>query len=143
MRNWFLLCALLAAVVSANAADVYKWTGPDGRTQFGDRPPPEATAEQLRIRTFNGAAEVVADAPSLAGITMLTTVWCGVCKQARRYLAERGIPFTELDVEKTEAGRAEYKRLSGRGVPIILVGGQRMNGFSPSHLDPLLKAAGY
>jgi hypothetical protein len=30
-----------------------------------------------------------------------------------------------------------YRELNGRGVPIIMVGKSRMNGFSPAHFDQL------
>jgi glutaredoxin len=139
--RWLLLFAVICS--SAGAADVYKWIDADGRVQFGDRPPAESSAEQLRIRSFRGTDSVEpTDAPR-AGIVMLSTTWCGVCKQARQYFAQRGVAVTELDVERTEAGRAEYKRLAGRGVPIILVDKQRMNGFSAGNLESMLKASGY
>jgi len=37
---------------------------------------------------------------------------------------------------------AEFKRLGGRGVPLILVGTQKMSGFSEQGLDALLARAG-
>lgn len=69
---------------------------------------------------------------------MLSTTWCGVCKQARAWLSQKGIPFDEYDVERSETGKAEYRRLGGKGVPIILVGNQRMNGFSADRLAAML-----
>jgi hypothetical protein len=38
---------------------------------------------------------------------------------------------------------AEYKSLGGRGVPVILVGSARMNGYSEQQLAQLLKAGGH
>ena len=66
-----------------------------------------------------------------------------MCKQAKAYLAGKGIYFSEYDVETSDIGRQEYKRLGGKGVPIILVGKQRMDGFSSSRLDEMLKNVGY
>ncbi len=50
-----LLVALAAASLPA-AAQVYKWTGPDGRTHYGDRPPEDAKKQELRIgvQSFGG-----------------------------------------------------------------------------------------
>jgi glutaredoxin len=76
-------------------------------------------------------------------VKILTTTWCGVCKKAKAYLAGKGIYFSEYDVETSDIGRQEYKRLGGKGVPIILVGKQRMDGFSSSRLDEMLKNVGY
>ncbi len=63
-------------------------------------------------------------------MVMYTTSWCGVCKRARNYLTAEGIEFSEYDIEKSRKGKREFDRLGGKGVPVILVGKQRMNGFS-------------
>ncbi|BAU47493.1 glutaredoxin [Sulfurifustis variabilis] len=134
--------ALFVAVSDASAVDVYKWKDAQGRTHISDRPPADAQAERLQIRTFSAPVETgPVDAAPAAGqnVVMLTTTWCGVCKRARNWLTEKGIPFTEHDVERSETGKAEYRRLAGRGVPIILVGNQRMDGFDPNRLAAMLK----
>jgi hypothetical protein len=46
-------------------------------------------------------------------------------------------------VERSAQGKQEYRDLQGRGVPIILVGDQRMNGYSQARLDDMLRAAGH
>ncbi len=76
-------------------------------------------------------------------VKMYATDWCPYCKQARDYFARNGIPYTELDIEKSEAARAEHKSIGGRGIPVILVGSERMNGFSEQRMAQMLKAAGY
>ena len=76
-------------------------------------------------------------------VKMYATSWCPYCAKARAYFARRGIAYVEVDVEKSRAGRAEYDRLGARGVPVILVGAQRMNGFSEARLSQLLADAGY
>jgi hypothetical protein len=53
------------------------------------------------------------------------------------------VALEDLDVEKSGAGKQEYKALRGRGVPIIPGGDQRMDGYEPSVLDRMLRAAGY
>ncbi|MBI3897597.1 MAG: glutaredoxin family protein [Gammaproteobacteria bacterium] len=138
-----LIVGAAIAIVSVADAGVYKWKDPAGRTHFSDNPPVEANAESVKIRTFSGAAEVAGVDPGDVGagqVVMLSTTWCGVCKRARAWLSQKGIPFTEHDVEKSEVGMAEYRRLNGTGVPIILVGKQRMNGFSADALEQMLKA---
>ena len=63
--------------------------------------------------------------------------WCGVCKKAKRYFNANNIPFTEYDIDKSKKGRREYEKLGGGGVPLILVGTQRMSGFSASSFQRL------
>jgi glutaredoxin len=67
-------------------------------------------------------------------VRLLTRLLCtalnGVCKRAKRYFKANNIPFVEYDIEKSRKAAREYKKLGGRGVPLILVGKQRMSGFS-------------
>jgi glutaredoxin len=76
-------------------------------------------------------------------VKMYATSWCPYCAKARAYFARRGIAYVEVDIEKSREGRAEYDRLGARGIPVILVGPQRMNGFSEARLSQLLAEAGY
>ncbi len=63
-------------------------------------------------------------------VVMYSAPWCGVCKRARLFFKSRGIHFRELDIERSTMARRELERMNARGVPVILVGGKRMNGFS-------------
>ena len=64
-------------------------------------------------------------------VVMYSAIWCVICKNARRYFKNNGIAFSEYDIETSSKGRRDYKRLRGRGVPIIMIGKKRMNGFDP------------
>jgi glutaredoxin len=142
--------ALLAAVFlslnwhSVQAGKVYKWTDAEGRIHFSDDPA-ATNAEEVKIRTFTGASDVVLEGDDYGPreVKILSTTWCGVCKKAKSHLAGKGIYFSEYDVETSDIGRREFKRLGGKGVPIILVGNQRMDGFSATKLDEMLKNVGY
>ena len=145
----FLLIALLALLLAAGA-DIYRWTDAQGKVHYSDSPPPEAKAKQLKIRinSIDGPAVVstVKGAPADEGrdkVRICTAVWCGYCKKAKAYLAKRRVPFEELDVETSDRGRNEFAQLGGRGVPLILVGSQRMDGFDAGGLEAMLAAAGY
>ena len=84
-----------------------------------------------------------AQAEDKASVRMYATSWCPYCAKARAYFARRNITYVEVDIEKSREGRAEYDKLGARGVPVILVGAQRMNGFSEARLSQLLADAGY
>ena len=81
-------------------------------------------------------------APEAGTITLFSTTWCGYCKKARAYLQARGTPFQEIDVESSAQGQSEFRSLGGRGVPVILVGNQRMDGYSEGTLAGMLQQAG-
>lgn len=154
MKRIFLLFALLLPPGMAGA-DIYKWTDENGRVHFGDAPRATENAETVdlsHINTYDAPSKIFIDktlarptgAPARAGsVIVYSTTWCGVCVKAKNWLKANRIRFQEYDVEKSDKGKRDYAKLKGRGVPIILVGQQRMNGFSPSNMRQMLKDNGY
>ncbi len=141
-----LLCLLLQASVfgagTVSGAQVYCWVDGDGTIHFSDKPPSEQGVRDLQIKSYEGTANISV-VPGQAAkngptVKILSTTWCGVCKKAKAYLSEKGVAFREYDVERSETGRREYKKLNGKGVPIIFVGDQRMDGFDRSKLEAIL-----
>ena len=147
---------VLVAIVSLLLAlpafgQVYKWTDSTGKVHYGDKPPEDARKEELRIRipSYEGPVEVRdwgavlrRKAPEGGGamsVTMYSTDWCGHCKNARAYFASKGISYRDIDVEKSESGRKEFKELGGGGVPLIIVGDKVMRGFSAKSFEALAK----
>jgi len=66
------------------------------------------------------------------------TDWCGYCKATREFFAANGIRYTEHDIEKSSSALAEHRKLGGNGVPLIVVGGELVNGCNESALRQLL-----
>ena len=144
--------ALLVALIAAPpaVADVYKWSDAQGRVHYSDSAPPDTKAHQVRLKinSIQGPAVVSTLGSSGAAkakdkVRIYTAVWCGYCKKAKAHLAAKRVPFDEVDVEASEGARSEFARIGGRGVPVILVGNQRMDGFSADELDAMLAAAGW
>jgi glutaredoxin len=135
MKLCFILLAVLLA--SPSFAGVYKWTDAQGRIHYSDAPPPAARSTQLKLQSFSGPAEVSQAIGADSGVTLYTTEWCGVCKRAKAFLTQNGVPFREWDVEKTEYGAAKFKQLGGSGVPLITVGSEKMMGFDANRFMAL------
>jgi len=67
--------------------------------------------------------------PNDKQVTMYSTSWCGYCRKARETFTRQGISFKELDIEKDADAKQAYDALGGRGVPLILIDGEKMTGF--------------
>ncbi|HEX9183683.1 MAG TPA: glutaredoxin domain-containing protein [Burkholderiales bacterium] len=80
-------------------------------------PPPAASTPQ---------AQPAAAVP----VVMYATAWCPYCAKARAYFKRTNTTYVEHDIEKSAEARAEFKRLGGRGVPLILVGAEKLRGFN-------------
>ena len=142
------LLAMLVYVPASMAGAIYKWKDANGRVHIGDQPPQASGAEQIsvRINTYKGGAAAGQENPlktAAQRVVIYTTSRCGYCKKAKAWFASKGVAYKEYDVEHSNKGRRDYKKLGGRGVPIILVGEQRLNGFSEARLGAALRKAGY
>jgi glutaredoxin 3 len=80
-------------------------------------------------------------------VVMYASSWCGYCSRARQLLAQKGIEFTEIDVDVEPGARIEMVKRSGRStVPQIFIGDRHIGGCDDLYaldasggLDPLLK----
>ena len=162
MKLWLNL-VLLMLIGSVHAADapsqttLYKSIAPDGRIVYGDRPPidgksaqtlkfqnlpssPLSPATLAYLEQLKKGAAAPQTAPPSGELVLFTTSWCAYCKKARAYLASKGVPYKEIDIE-SNAGAASYAQAGGqRGVPLLFKGGQRVLGFSANAYDALLSA---
>jgi mycoredoxin len=79
----------------------------------------------------------------MATIKMYTTSWCGDCRMAKTFLADRGIAYEEVDIEKTpEAAEIVVRANNGkRKVPTLEIDG-RFVAVSPFNRRQLEEALG-
>lgn len=140
-----LLLLFLFAAAASNA-EVYKWTDAKGSVQFSDAKPATAKkVETVKIRvttyTFVKTTPLKTPLPAAARgiVTLYGTSWCSYCKQARAYFRNNNIPYRDLDIENDSQAKAEYDQLGASGVPVILAGRQRMDGFSPENFREIYR----
>lgn len=67
-------------------------------------------------------------------VILYATSWCGYCEKARELLTQNDIEYHEYDVEKSPEGREQFKRLGGKGVPMLLIKGEVLKGYDPSKI---------
>jgi glutaredoxin 3 len=80
-------------------------------------------------------------------VVIYTTDYCPYCRQAERFLTDKGVPFKQIDVTGNDELRAQLVEMSGgrRTVPQIFIGGEAIGGYSDmmalhqkGQLDPKL-----
>ncbi len=147
------LIALAALALSPLAYAQYKVVEPDGRVVYTDRPPPAGKAQPLRLSTGESSAPGASQTETLpyelrqvAGrfpVTMYTAASCSACDQARSYLRQRGIPFTEKTISTPADTRAWEQLALGSEVPVLRIGQQVHRGFPQGSVASDLDLAGY
>jgi glutaredoxin len=147
----------LCAPAHAQAPALYKSVGKDGVVTYSDQPPadgkidkvltfeylprsdlPAATASRLeQLRKASSAAAHAVVTPS-SQVRIYTAAWCGYCKLAKAYLNSHGIAFDDFDIDTVDGLKAYARAGGGRGIPLMLVGDQRVQGFSEKAYDTVL-----
>lgn len=75
-------------------------------------------------------------------VVMYSTSWCGHCKAAKAYLTSLHVEYTNYDIETSDIGKQKFQALKGKGVPLIFVGNERIDGFDKPALEKALKDHG-
>ncbi|MEK7600123.1 MAG: glutaredoxin family protein [Patescibacteria group bacterium] len=74
-------------------------------------------------------------------ITIYGAEWCAFCHTAMRYLDDKKVAYTYIDVDKDPKSGMEAVEKSGqRGIPVIDLAGDIIVGFDRPRIDASLKA---
>jgi glutaredoxin len=76
-------------------------------------------------------------------VAIFTTDSCTYCAAAKQYLAQKKVAYTEFNLDHSDKARQFFGMLGGRGVPLIIVGEQRLVGFDQQSLTRLLVEQGF
>lgn len=155
------VCVLSFAIsMTASADTVFKAVGPDGEITYSDKPPADrARANTLEFRNLPSSplpAQVLrfreqleksaegrisaAHAPRAGNVALFTASWCGHCKRAKAHLAAAQINSVEYDIESADGMRAFIGAGGSGGVPLLVAGDRRVQGYSPAAYEQLATA---
>lgn len=74
----------------------------------------------------------------MADVTIYSTNSCPHCVAAKEYFNEKGISFTEKNVQTDVAARKELMKMGHMGVPVIFIDGEEVVGFDRERIDQLI-----
>jgi glutaredoxin len=70
-------------------------------------------------------------------VTLYSTSRCANCRRLKQWLTRHKLRFQEFDIERNQRAFREFQRLGSRGVPVLLVDRQRVDGFDPKRLEKI------
>jgi len=143
----------------------YSYVEPGGTLRFVDRLEDVPEAERPRAKAIRGRAAPAAarwgsgksgrkpwsaalaepQAPPHAesggaqDVVVYTTSWCPWCRKTLAFLDARHVRYVNKDIEKNPAWRSELVEKTGSAsVPVVEIGGQRIDGFDQAAMERLL-----
>lgn len=154
----FLFAGVWLCFTGVTPAAIYKWVNENGVVSYQDSPPPTGTKVKILPESpalpATPAPQTQVASPALPVPSVITrsaprsapkveiymTSWCRYCKKAKSFFNARGISYTAYDIEKDRAAAARMARLNpGGGVPLTVIDGQVIRGFSESAYSAALQ----
>ena len=74
----------------------------------------------------------------MANVVVFTSNTCPYCVSAKDYLKEKGIEYTEKNVQTDKEARKELMGMGHMGVPVLVIDGVEIVGFDKGKIDELL-----
>ncbi len=74
----------------------------------------------------------------MSEVIVYTSNTCPYCTLAKNYLSEKGVSYTEKNVQTDKEARKELMAMGHMGVPVLVVNGEEIVGFDKEKLDDLL-----
>lgn len=112
---------------------------PGAQTQTNDDPVALVRRLQNQIEEKK---ERLAFARRNVSVTMYSTAWCKVCKDARSYLKEAGTAFDDYDVDADRDADRRLRAINPRHtVPTFDIDGAVLTGWSPGAFESMLTSA--
>ncbi len=130
--RWAVALILLAIAGAADAQ--YRWRDPSGQVSYGDIPPTDSRDVQpvnprVPVARTDGNTTLPFElrrATAHHPAVLYTSSDCTPCDNARAFLRQRGIPFSERTIEAPEDVET-LRRLTGVDkVPVLTLGRERL-----------------
>ena len=74
----------------------------------------------------------------MADVVIFTSNTCPYCVAAKEYLNEKGVNYTEKNIQTDKTARKELMNMGHMGVPVLLIDGEEIVGFDKARIDQLL-----
>ncbi|GMR70638.1 redoxin NrdH [Aerococcus viridans] len=72
-------------------------------------------------------------------VTVYSKPDCMQCNFTKKWLKERNVPYTELNVEEDEEALSKIKEMGYQAVPVIVTETENWYGFQPDKLAELVE----
>jgi len=125
------LCLLTG---SAHAATPYRWIDGQGKLHVSNSGYP---VRLLQAETM--PQDPQAPQTPQTRVIMYSASWCKICKKARAYFEQEGIPFTDYDIKNDMEARKDFLSRGGGLIPLLFIDGKKLVGFTVERFEKVYR----
>lgn len=74
----------------------------------------------------------------MANVVVFSSNTCPYCIAAKQYLEDKGVEYTEKNIQTDKDARNELMKMGHMGVPVLVIDGEEIVGFDKTRIDQLL-----
>ncbi len=128
-----------ALVIAPASAEIFKCKTPDGKTTYSSKKCAGSSTVFL-VKEHIAVSQERETGSTLASVDIYITRWCPYCKKAVAYLRSKNIPLNIYDIENDRQAKSRKQKLAPgyRGVPLTVINGEILKGFSTTRFDKVL-----
>ena len=125
-------------MVPASAA-IYKCKTASGQTIYSSKKC-EGSSSVLSLKKEKTVEQTLNKELTKPSVDIYITSWCPYCKKAMAYLRSNNIPFNSYNIENDADAKSRKQKIAPgyAGVPLTVINGQILKGFSSSRFDKAL-----
>ena len=75
-------------------------------------------------------------------VKLYTDSLCPICKVVEKFLSERGIEYTKINVDEEPEAKEAFLKLGYDNLPVLDIEGATVLGFNPEAIERALKEKG-
>ena len=134
-------------------SEIYIWTDANGVKHVSDTPPrqseivkdyqsmessPVPPPKTVQPDKQDTASTEINEPTQSREVAMFTLPGNVDCEKARQWFNSHNVAFQEFDINSSETIKSAYKELNGKGIPLIVINDQTVNGWDETRVKTLL-----
>ena len=78
----------------------------------------------------------------MSEVVVYSGIHCAPCDAVKAFLKQRGVDYTEKNINTDKAARQELREMGMTSIPVTVIGDARIQGFEKEKLEEALALVG-
>jgi glutaredoxin len=97
-----------------------------------------AIIEKVQLAAAQRAKQAQAEKAQKT-VELYMTEWCPYCRKMEQYLRQNRVRYHRYDIDRDREALKRYRRMGGRGVPVVRIGDDVIHGYNTDAVRKALR----